>query len=127
MREKNLFIKQGETFLETVNVTNFDGTPFDLTGYTAIAQMRPDYSALYFQDLHPIIAADPTTGVLTLNLVYLETAALKDGRWVYSVVVQNASGNTIVCVSGIITVDASAVFLLPTTTTTTTTTTTAAP
>lgn len=36
----DLCIYQGDTFAQIVVVTNADGTPADLTGYTARAQMR---------------------------------------------------------------------------------------
>jgi hypothetical protein len=109
-KEKNLIIRQGETFLESVTVTNTDGSAFDLTNQTIVAQMRPNYREPVYQDLHPIAADDPTTGIFTLNLVNLETAALKAGRWVYNAsVTDNGTGFTITVLFGIVTVYPSAI------------------
>jgi hypothetical protein len=107
--EKNLTIIQGATFFETVNVTNTDGSIFDLTGYTVTAQMRTGYNDFAYTNLNPIINADPTTGALTLNLDYLQTAALRIGRQVYDVIILNTSTSFATRIlSGIVTIDGSA-------------------
>ena len=123
--EKNLVINQNETFLEVVSIANSDNTTFDLTNYIVQAQMRRGYLNAYYQDMHPIIDADPTTGNLTLNLNYLETGALRYGRWVYDVFITNlGTTNTIRVVGGIVEVVASSTRTTPTTTMPITTTTT---
>jgi hypothetical protein len=107
--EKNLTINQNETFLEEVGVTNSDGTVFDLTGYTVTAQMRTGYNNFAYTDLNPIIDPDPTTGTLTLNLDYLQTAALRIGRQVYDVIILNTSTSFATRIlSGIVTIEGSA-------------------
>lgn len=108
-REKNLIINQGETLLEEVDVSNTDGTIFDLTGYTVDAQMRTGYNNFAYTDLNPIIDSDPTTGKLTLNLTYLQSADLKIGRYVYDIMILNTSTSFATRIlSGIITVQGTA-------------------
>ena len=108
-REKNLIINQNETFLEEVDVTASDGTIFDLTGYTVSAKMRSGYNDFAYTDLNPIINPDPTTGTLTLNLTYLQTAALRIGRYVYDIIIIETSNDFATKIlSGIVTVNGSA-------------------
>lgn len=108
-REQNLAINQNETFLEEITVSDTDGSIFDLTGYVAKAQMRTGFNNFAYTDLNPIIDADPTTGVLTLNLTYLQTAALRVGRYVYDIIIRETTTDfTMRVLSGIITVNGAA-------------------
>jgi hypothetical protein len=107
-REKNLTINQNETFLEEMDVTDTDGTIFDLTGYTVKAQMRTGYNDFAYTDLNPIIDSDPTTGTLTLNLNYLQTAALRVGRQVYDIIIVDGNDFATKILTGIVTINGAA-------------------
>ena len=41
----NILIDQGTTFSTVINLTNEDGDPIDLTGYTGDSEMRKHYTS----------------------------------------------------------------------------------
>lgn len=100
----NLLIDAGASFSSDVNVDNDDGTPFDLTGYTARGKMSKGYSSTntrVFFDTN----ISPSLGLITISLDPTATAQLEDGRWVYDVEISNSADSTVTrVVEGIITV-----------------------
>ena len=64
----NLTVDQGTTFTSDVTVKDANGNAFDLTGYTANAKMAKGYSSTRTRTtITTTVAADPTTGVVTLS------------------------------------------------------------
>ena len=106
----NLRIDQGATFNTDVTVSGSDGTAFDLTGYTASAKLSKGYASTRTRvSFTTAIAADATTGVITLSLTADQTNALEaPARYVYDVEILKASDSTITrVIEGIITVSPS--------------------
>ena len=97
----NLVIDQGTDYSTTVNLTDDDGNPTSLSGYSVAAKLRKwdtssnsvSFSATVNEDL----------GQVTLQLTDTQTANLVPGRYVYDVLLTNA-GITSRIVEGIITV-----------------------
>ena len=50
-KQINLIVDQGTTFSHIFDVLNPDGTPFDLTGFTAYSQMKKSYFTSTFHNL----------------------------------------------------------------------------
>ena len=102
----NLTIDQGTTFSSDVTVKDSNGNAFDLTGYTAEAKMAKGYSSTHTRTtMTTTIAADATTGVVTLSLTATETAGLDAERYVYDLeITQTSSSNVTRVIEGIITV-----------------------
>jgi len=102
----NLTIDQGTTFSSDVTVKDSNGNAFDLTGYTAEAKMAKGYSSTRTRTtMTTTIAADATTGVVTLSLTATETAGLDAERYVYDLeITQTSSSNVTRVIEGIITV-----------------------
>lgn len=67
----DLLIYAGDTFTMAATVTQ-GGVPFNLTGYTAAAQIRATPTAAVLAAMAATIAAN----VITLNLTAADTAAL---------------------------------------------------
>src|SRR5262245_51067592 len=71
----HLYVYQGDDYAATVTVSNGDGTPADLSGYTAKAQIRRDVA-----DVQPQVAAELSCTIdspnIYLALTHDQTAAL---------------------------------------------------
>jgi len=94
-----LYIYQGQTFDDRLALTNADGTPVDLTGYTARMQAREAIT-----DVTPIldwsstdgeIVIDGPAGTITFNVSATATAALPTANefasWVYDLRLVNSA------------------------------------
>lgn len=99
----NLYIDQGTNFSSIINVSNDDGSAFDLTGYTVKAQIRKTYTSSTAIDFTTSI---PGTGEIQIALDNSVTVAMKAGRYVYDVIISNASlSNTLRVAEGILTIN----------------------
>ena len=103
----NIFIDQGATFSTTVTIEDGTGSPLDLTGYTALAQIRKTYQSTTATDFTSTFDADRTTGLITISLTNTQTAALEEGRYVYDLLITDLSGTKTRVVEGIVTVNPS--------------------
>ena len=102
----NLTVDQGTSFTSDVTVKDANGNAFDLTGYTAVAKMAKGFASTRTRtSITTTIAADATTGVVTLSLSSTVTAGLDAERYVYDLeITQTSSGNVTRVIEGIITV-----------------------
>ena len=78
---------QGAQWTLTVVYDNNNGTPIDLTGYTARMQVRPkfgsDNAVLTLSSPSSGIVITPLTGTLALTATTVQTAAIDGGFYVY--------------------------------------------
>jgi hypothetical protein len=98
----NLVVDQGSSFSATIDVTNADGTVFNLTGYTVAAQMRKNYTssvAVTFSATH-----NGSSGAITLSLLPATTATIEPGRYLYDVEIRSSGGSITRVVEGMVTV-----------------------
>ena len=102
----NLTIDQGATFTSDVTVKDANGNPFNLTGYTAAAKLAKGYASTRTRsNFTSTVAADATTGLVTLALTSTQTAALDAERYVYDLeITQTSSGTVTRVIEGIISV-----------------------
>ena len=102
----NLTIDQGATFTSDVTVKDANGNAFNLTGYTAAAKMAKGYASTRTRTtMTCTVAADATTGVVTLSMTAAETGALDAERYVYDLeITQTSSGTVTRVIEGIISV-----------------------
>ena len=102
----NLTIDQGATFTSDVTVKDANGNPFNLTGYTAAARLAKGYASTRTRaDFTATVAADATTGLVTLALTSTQTATLDAERYVYDLeITQTSSGTVTRVIEGIISV-----------------------
>lgn len=99
----NLSIDQYANFSSVVDLSNDDGTEFDLSNYTILAQIRKEYSSTTFTAF--ITTVDLPTAQITLSLTKEQTGAMKAGRYVYDVLIINNMGYATRAVEGIVTVN----------------------
>jgi len=103
----NLFIDQDADFTTTVTVNDSTGTALDLTNFTALAMLRKSYQSSSATTFTSAFVSPRTTGQITISLTDTQTAALESGRYVYDLVITDASSNKTRVVEGIATVNPS--------------------
>ena len=105
----NLTIDQGSNFTYDLEVTNTDGTDFDLTGYTMVAKIAKGYASTHTRTVFTCVTTTPTEGVVTISLTADQTKALKAGRYVFDVVATHADSTVTRLLEGIVIVTPSVV------------------
>lgn len=98
----NITIDQGTTFSTVISLTDDNGEPIDLTGYTGRSQMRKHYTSSNSQSF--TVSLSNTSGVVSLSLTATQTANLTPGRYVYDVEVVSGANIVSRIVEGIVTV-----------------------
>lgn len=98
----NLVIDQGTTFSTDLTLTDENGDPLNLNGYTANSQIRKWYTssnaAVTFST-----SINTQIGVISLSLTANQSGNLTAGRYVYDVEINNGTEVSRV-VEGIVTV-----------------------
>ena len=99
----NIVVDQGATFTTTLNLTDDNGQPIDLTGYSVVGQFKRWYTST---NSFSFVASIPTpsTGQIDLMLDANATSNLYPGRYVYDVITIDGSGNVIRIVEGILSI-----------------------
>ena len=103
----NLFIDQDADFITTVTINDSTGSALDLTSYTALAMLRKSYQSSTATTFTSAFVSPRTTGQITISLTDVQTAALESGRYVYDLIITDASGTKTRVVEGIATVNPS--------------------
>lgn len=98
----NLVIDQGTDFAAEVDVLDSEGTVFDLTNYTAAAQMRKNYASSAATTF--TCSSNGAGGTITLKLASSITKDLEPGRYLYDVEITSTANDIIRVVEGIVTV-----------------------
>lgn len=99
----NLIIDQGATFSTSINLTDDEDNPVDLTNYTGAAQLRKHYTSSTYTSF--VVTLGGNTGTVLLSLTANATANLTAGRYVYDCEVTANTGVISRVVEGIITVN----------------------
>lgn len=88
----NLVINAGSDFSQSFTLEGSEtNAAFDLTGYTAAAQMRKWYGSSSSTSFTVQISS-PSDGIILISLTSEQTTSLKPGRYVYDVVVTDDYG-----------------------------------
>ena len=98
----NIIIDQGTTFSTIINLTDDNGDPIDLTGYTGDSEMRKHYTSSNSTSFGVSLGGVDGTVVLTLSAN--QTSNLIPGRYVYDVEVTSGANVVSRIVEGIVTV-----------------------
>jgi hypothetical protein len=98
----NITIDQGTTFSTTISLTNDNGEPIDLSGYSGQSQMRKHYTSS--NSVSFSVALGSESGTITLSLTSGQTANLTPGRYVYDVEITSSSNVVSRIVEGIATI-----------------------
>ena len=108
----NLDIQAGADFSKEFTLKNPDQSPLDITGYTMHAKLAKHAGALnahtsttaapvykYISFTSTIV--DAPGGVYSISLPAETTAKLQEGKYVYSVVMENGSGDLTDTIDGL--------------------------
>lgn len=95
----NLTIDQGTDFRSTITVEDSVDGIVNLTGYTAVGQVRKTYNSTTSYDFTTQIN-NPTLGELIIILPNTITANMKPGRYVYDVEITSPTGTVTRVVEG---------------------------
>jgi len=98
----NLVIDQGTTYTTDLNLTDENGDPLVLSGYSANSQIRKHYTST--NSVAFSVSINATAGVITLSLTANQTSDMTSGRYVYDVELADASNTISRIVEGIVTV-----------------------
>ena len=98
----NIVIDQGTTYTTDLNLTDENGDPLVLSGYSANSQIRKHYTST--NSVAFSVSINATAGVITLSLTANQTSDMTSGRYVYDVELADASNTISRIVEGIVTV-----------------------
>jgi DUF4097 and DUF4098 domain-containing protein YvlB len=98
----NIQIDQGTTYSTNIDVTDDNGDPVDLTGYSGAAQLRKHYTSTNAHSFTVAIAN--ASGVVTLSMTANVTANIAAGRYVYDCELTDGDGTVSRLIEGIVTV-----------------------
>ena len=112
----DLYVDRGCTFSRTLDLTDQANADVTLTGYTGTGSIRKTYSSTSKTDFTVTISGNE----ITIKLSKAQTKALKAGRYVYDIVIDNhdnssptSTGKRIKVLEGQIHVDDSVTFDSP--------------
>ena len=97
-----LTLEQGANFTTTVTVNGSDGSPTNLTSYTAAAQLRKSYYSTTANSF-TVTVSNAANGELTIAMTAANTANLTPGRYVYDLLITSPTSIKTRVVEGIVT------------------------
>jgi hypothetical protein len=80
----NLTVDQGSSFESTIDITDNENNPVNLTGYTFRGQIRKTYTSTTSVSF-TITSISPASGSIQLALSAEQTSGIKAGRYLYDV------------------------------------------
>jgi hypothetical protein len=101
----NLYIDQGADFNAQIQIFDDNNAPWDLTGYTGQAKIKKSYYSTSSIDFTISFANDRTSGNIILALSSQQTSQMEQGRYLYDVVITNASSKKTRVLEGIVTIN----------------------
>lgn len=81
----NLIVPQGSDYDATFTITNDNGAPLNLAGYTAEAKLKKTHTSSAYQSF-AVEFVDRIAGVIKISLSNQQTSLLKSYRYVYDIV-----------------------------------------
>ena len=98
-----LTVEQGASYSTTVTVNGSDGSPTNLTNYTAAAQLRKSYYSSTATNF-TVTISDAAGGTITMTLTAANTANLTPGRYMYDLLITSPTSVKTRVVEGIATI-----------------------
>ena len=95
----NIFIDQGTDFSVTVDVTDANGSPLNLSGYTAASQIRKSYASSSASATFTT-SISVSSGQVTMSLTDTQTSGLAAGRYLYDLNITSSASVTSRVVEG---------------------------
>lgn len=98
-----LTIEQGANYSTTVTVNDSNGSPTNLTNYTAAAQLRKSYYSTTATEF-TVAVTDAAAGQITMSITSANTANLTPGRYVYDLLITSPTSVKSRVIEGIATI-----------------------
>ena len=98
-----LTLEQGASYSTTVTVNGSNGSPTNLTNYTAAAQLRKSYYSSTATDF-TVSISNAAAGEISMTLTAANTANLTPGRYVYDLLITSPASVKTRVVEGIATI-----------------------
>jgi hypothetical protein len=98
----NLKVDQGSDFITSITLTDDDGDPLNLSGYTGAAQIRKYYTSTNAVNFDVDVVAN--TGEVVLSITSNTTNHIVAGRYVYDVELTDSNGVVSRVLEGIVTI-----------------------
>lgn len=99
-----LFCDQGTDFSYQLDLSNDDGTPLDVTGYTFKSSVRKSYYSSGVTANLTVTILSAANGNVQLSMNSSTTANIKAGRYLYDVKMVDSANVTSRVIEGIITI-----------------------
>ena len=96
----NITLNTGEYFSRDFYLDNIDGTPLDLTGYTAASQMRKHPESVKQTTDFNVGFIDRANGRIRVSLATTTTRLVKPGRYVWDVMFTDSSNKKSIVIEG---------------------------
>lgn len=87
----NITIEQGTDFQNVYTVTNPNGTPLDLNGYTAAAKIKKYPSSITSSSFG--VGIITAAGQVVVSMANTVSEALSPGRYYYDVIITSSGSN----------------------------------
>ena len=98
----NIIVDQGSTYSTSINLTDDEDNPLDLTNFTGAAQIRKSFTSTTAVSFNVTLGG--ANGTLTLALSANATANVTPGRYLYDVELTDSSNNITRVFEGIVTI-----------------------
>jgi hypothetical protein len=99
----NLTVDQGSNFVYNIYLIDADGNPFNITGYTANAQIRRSFTSYSYTTVNTAITG--ASGLITLSMNAATTSNLTNTRYVYDLELKSSANVISRIVEGTVTVN----------------------
>lgn len=97
----DISIEQGSSFNLTLTAKDSNGTPLNLSGYSARGGVKYGYGSTgYLINLNPIIHSSFVSGLINVSVSASDTSSLPVTKAVYDIEVYNASNYTFKAIRG---------------------------
>ena len=96
----NITINTGEYFSRDFYLDNIDGTPLNLTGYTAASQVRKHPESVYATANFTVGFVDRANGRIRVSLATTSTRLIKPGRYVWDMMFTDTSNKKSIVIEG---------------------------
>jgi hypothetical protein len=98
----NISLDQGTDFSTSIDITDDNGDPINISTYTGAAQMRKHYTS---SNAYSFTVTTSSSGQVTLSMNAAYTANITAGRYVYDCELTSDSNTVSRIIEGIVTVN----------------------
>ena len=102
----DLFLDQGATFNTAITLTDVNGNALNLANYQVSSKVKKSYITSNVAATFIITVANNLSGMINLSLPYQVTQNLRPQRYVYDVIIKDASNTASRVLEGTVYVDA---------------------